>query len=92
MTRRRCGGRVCLSIPGLRAAVPRRVRLRYRGVDTGGNPVGGFASGFHAGVVQHEYDHLDGILYPMRMSDFRLFGFQRGTRPRRRRRAMISAP
>ena len=65
----------CLSIPGLRAAVPRRVRLRYKGVDTDGNPVGGFASGFHAGVVQHEYDHLDGILYPMRMSDFRLFGF-----------------
>ena len=65
----------CLSIPGLRAAVPRRVRLRYRGVDTEGAPVGGFASGFHAGVVQHEYDHLDGILYPMRMQDFRLFGF-----------------
>lgn len=65
----------CLSIPGLRAAVPRRVRLRYKGVDTDGNPVGGFASGFHAGVVQHEYDHLDGILYPMRMKDFSLFGF-----------------
>ena len=65
----------CLSIPGLRAAVPRRVRLRYKGVDTDGNPVGGFASGFHAGVVQHEYDHLDGILYPMRMTDFSLFGF-----------------
>jgi len=65
----------CLSIPGLRAAVPRRVRLRYKGVDTGGAPVGAFASGFHAGVVQHEYDHLDGILYPMRMTDFRLFGF-----------------
>ena len=65
----------CLSIPGLRAAVPRHVRLNYTGVDTDGAPVGGFASGFHAGVVQHEYDHLDGILYPMRMSDFSLFGF-----------------
>lgn len=65
----------CLSIPGLRAAVPRRVRLRYKGVDLDGNAVGGFASGFHAGVVQHEYDHLDGVLYPMRMNDFSLFGF-----------------
>jgi peptide deformylase len=65
----------CLSIPGLRAAVPRHRRLRYRGVDAHGAPVGAFASGFHAGVVQHEYDHLDGILYPMRMTDFRLFGF-----------------
>ena len=65
----------CLSIPGLRAAVPRHQRVRYRGVDTEGNPVGAEASGFHAGVVQHENDHLDGILYPMRMTDFRLFGF-----------------
>ncbi len=65
----------CLSIPGMRAAVPRHVRVRYRGVDTDGNPVGADASGFHAGVVQHENDHLDGILYPMRMTDFRLFGF-----------------
>ncbi len=65
----------CLSIPGLRAAVPRHRRVRYRGVDTDANPVGAEASGFHAGVVQHEYDHLDGILYPMRMHDFRLFGF-----------------
>jgi peptide deformylase len=65
----------CLSIPGMRAAVPRHARVRYRGVDTDGNPVGAEASGFHAGVVQHENDHLDGILYPMRMTDFRLFGF-----------------
>jgi peptide deformylase len=65
----------CLSIPGLRAAVPRRQRLRYRGVDLEGNKVGGAVSGFHAGVVQHEYDHLDGILYTMRVQDFRLFGF-----------------
>ena len=65
----------CLSIPGLRAAVPRHVTVRYNGVDCDGNPVGAVATGFHAGVVQHEYDHLDGILYPMRMDDFRLFGF-----------------
>ena len=65
----------CLSIPGLRAAVPRQVKVRYSGVDTEGRPVGAVATGFHAGVVQHEYDHLDGILYPMRMNDFSLFGF-----------------
>jgi len=65
----------CLSIPGLRAAVPRAPRIRYRGVDCDGKPVERTVSGFHAGVIQHEYDHLDGILYPMRMTDFRLFGF-----------------
>jgi peptide deformylase len=65
----------CLSIPGLRAAVPRAPRIRYRGVDCDGNIVEREVSGFHAGVVQHEYDHLDGILYPMRMKDFSLFGF-----------------
>ena len=65
----------CLSIPGLRAAVPRAPRIRYRGFDLDGRAVERVVSGFHAGVVQHEYDHLDGILYPMRMHDFRLFGF-----------------
>ena len=65
----------CLSIPGLRAAVPRAWRIRYAGVDTDNQPVGGEVTGFHAGVVQHEYDHLDGIMYPMRMTDFSLFGF-----------------
>jgi peptide deformylase len=65
----------CLSIPGLRAAVPRAPRIRYRGVDCDGAPVERTVSGFHAGVVQHEYDHLDGILYTMRLTDFRLFGF-----------------
>ena len=65
----------CLSIPGLRAAVPRAWRIRYIGVDTDNRPVGGEVTGFHAGVVQHENDHLDGIMYPMRMSDFSLFGF-----------------
>ena len=65
----------CLSIPGLRAAVPRAPRIRYAGFDLDGNRVERIVSGFHAGVVQHEFDHLDGILYPMRMRDFRLFGF-----------------
>ena len=65
----------CLSIPGLRAAVPRFVRIRYSGLDREGRQVAREASGFHAGVVQHENDHLDGILYPMRMTDFSLFGF-----------------
>ena len=65
----------CLSIPGLRGAVPRARRVRYRGADCDGRVIEREVSGFHAGVVQHEYDHLDGILYPMRMTDFRLFGF-----------------
>jgi peptide deformylase len=65
----------CLSIPGLRAAVPRHWRIRYAGVDAEGRPVSREASGFHANVVQHEYDHLDGILYPMRVTDFSTFGF-----------------
>ena len=64
-----------LSIPGLRAGVPRAPRVRYRGVDCDGNVVEREVSGFHARIVQHEYDHLDGILYTMRMTDFRLFGF-----------------
>ena len=65
----------CLSIPDLRAAVPRATRIRYRGVDCDGNVTEREATGFHARIVQHEYDHLDGILYPMRMTDFRYFGF-----------------
>lgn len=65
----------CLSIPGLRAAVPRANRIRYSGVDCDGNLTGREATGFHARIVQHEYDHLDGILYPMRLTDFRYFGF-----------------
>jgi peptide deformylase len=71
----RAGWEGCLSIPGLRAVVPRHWRVRYRGVDAEGAPVGAEVTGFHAAVVQHEYDHLDGILYPMRMKDFRQFGF-----------------
>ena len=65
----------CLSIPDLRAAVPRAARVRYRGVDCDGTSIEREVSGFHARIVQHEYDHLDGILYPMRMHDFRHFGF-----------------
>ncbi len=65
----------CLSIPGLRAAVPRYARVRYAGIDEEGRAFTREAGGFHAGVVQHENDHLDGILYPMRMTDFSLFGF-----------------
>jgi len=65
----------CLSIPGMRGAVARHWRIRYRGVDCDGAPVAAEVTGFHAGVVQHEFDHLNGILYPMRMTDFRRFGF-----------------
>ena len=65
----------CLSIPGMRGAIPRAKRVRYRGVDCEGNVVTREVSGFHARVVQHEYDHLDGVLYTMRMNDFSLFGF-----------------
>lgn len=59
----------CLSIPGLRGVVPRAPRLRYRGQDLDGKLVTGEAEGFFARVLQHEVDHLDGVLYPMRMSD-----------------------
>ena len=65
----------CLSIPGLRAAVPRFAQIRYAGLDRRGNRVEREASGLHAVIVQHENDHLDGILYPMRMTDFSLMGF-----------------
>ena len=65
----------CLSVPGLRGVVPRYTRLRYEGFDPHGRRIEREASGFHARVVQHECDHLQGILYPMRMRDFRQFGF-----------------
>lgn len=65
----------CLSVPGMRGSVPRHLRLRYRGVDAHGRPIDRVAEGFHARVVQHECDHLDGILYPMRITDLRRFGF-----------------
>jgi len=65
----------CLSVPGLRGAVPRHLHIRYRGIGLDGAPVEREASGFHARVVQHECDHLDGILYPQRMTDHRLLVF-----------------
>ncbi len=65
----------CLSVPGMRGVVPRIRRLRYAGLDQEGNFFEREAEGFHARVVQHECDHLDGILYPMRIRDFARFGF-----------------
>ena len=65
----------CLSVPGLRGIVPRYTKLRYAGFDAEGNPIERVAEGFHARVVQHECDHLDGILYPQRMTDLGKLGF-----------------
>ena len=65
----------CLSVPGMRGVVPRFKRLRYQGYDPSGAPIDRTVEGFHARVVQHEYDHLIGILYPMRIRDFSRFGF-----------------
>lgn len=65
----------CLSVPGMRGMVPRYTRIRYRGFDPKGKPIDREAEGFHARVVQHECDHLTGTLYPMRIRDFRRFGF-----------------
>ena len=65
----------CLSVPGLRGVVPRIARIRYSGFDAQGRPIEREAEGFHARVVQHECDHLAGILYPMRIRDFSRFGF-----------------
>jgi peptide deformylase len=66
----------CLSVPGMRGLVPRYRRLRYRGFDAAGAPIDRTVEGFHARVVQHEVDHLDGILYPQRVRDLRNFGFE----------------
>lgn len=65
----------CLSVPGMRGLVPRYKRLRYHGFDQYGNAIDRTVSGFHARVVQHECDHLLGILYPMRIRDMRNFGY-----------------
>lgn len=65
----------CLSVPGMRGVVPRFTRLRYQGHDPAGGVIDRTVDGFHARVVQHEADHLQGILYPMRITDMRQFGF-----------------
>jgi peptide deformylase len=73
---REAGWEGCLSVPGLRGLVPRYRRLRYLGFDALGRPIDRTVSDFHARVVQHECDHLDGILYPQRIEDMTAFGFQ----------------
>ena len=65
----------CLSVPGMRGLVPRYLRLRYRGFDADGAVIERAVEGFHARVVQHECDHLDGVLYPMRIQDIAKFGY-----------------
>jgi len=66
----------CLSVPGLRGLVPRYRRLRYRGFALDGTPIEREVEGFHARVVQHEVDHLDGVLFPQRIRDMGSFGFE----------------
>jgi peptide deformylase len=66
----------CLSVPGLRGLVPRYTKINYTGFDPEGNPISRVAENFHARVVQHECDHLDGILYPERVKDMKYFGFE----------------
>ena len=66
----------CLSVPGMRGLVPRYRRLRYQGFDATGTAIDRTVEGFHARVVQHEVDHLDGILFPQRVRDLRDFGFE----------------
>jgi len=66
----------CLSVPGMRGLVPRYARVRYQGFDVNGLPIDRSVEGFHARVVQHEVDHLDGILFPQRVRDLRNFGFE----------------
>jgi peptide deformylase len=71
----------CLSVPGMRGWVPRFQKLRYSGFDEHGKRLERDAEGFHARVVQHEVDHLDGVLYPMRIRDFTRFGFNEALFP-----------
>lgn len=72
----------CLSVPGMRGLVPRYHRIRYRGQDPHGLTIERTVEGFHARVVQHEYDHLDGILYPERIQNLKNFGFEEELRSR----------
>lgn len=65
----------CLSLPGLRGLVPRHNKIRYQGYDENGALLDRYVSGFHARVVQHECDHLEGVLYPLRIRDLRNFGY-----------------
>jgi peptide deformylase len=65
----------CLSVPGMRGLVPRHAQMRYEGYDQYGNPIDRTVTAFHARVVQHECDHLYGVLYPMRIRDIRNFGY-----------------
>jgi len=71
----------CLSVPGLRGLVPRAIRIKYSGYDQFGNIIERLASDFHARVVQHEVDHLDGILYPQRMDDMTQLGYEQDSFP-----------
>ena len=71
-----CGWEGCLSVPGMRGLVPRYLRIRYTGLDENGTTIEREVEGYHARVVQHECDHLDGILYPQRMDDLSQLGFE----------------
>ena len=82
----------CLSIPNMRGLVPRYSRLNYRGFDAYGNAIERTVSGFHARVVQHETDHLLGLLYPMRLTDLRRFGFAEALFPAGRAAAGEGGP
>ncbi|MBS1270351.1 MAG: Peptide deformylase [Gammaproteobacteria bacterium] len=73
---REYGWEGCLSVPGMRGLVPRLSHVRYSGFDRHGTPIEREVHGFHARIVQHEVDHIDGVLYPMRIEDMRHFGFE----------------
>jgi peptide deformylase len=73
---REAGWEGCLSVPGMRGLVPRYKRLRYQGFDASGNAIDRTVDDFHARVVQHECDHLSGVLYPTRIRDLTRFGFR----------------
>lgn len=82
----------CLSLPGLRGAVPRPARIRYRAQSPGGETIEREVDGFHARVVQHECDHLDGVLYPMRMTDLSTLHFVSEVRNNPRLAVSLSPP